>query len=159
MQREKKPFWSLVHYIFKFCGDFVVHGKRQTGTTAISSCVPRNICAPNARGGDGDLLGKAGGWERQHPWAGVGSAATQSCARPEQPCWEGSMKWWSKWGSLVHNSWAETNLCTRQDHLLNFPSMEHCLLAPHKIHLTPQGLNGSSTSHLHYSETMPLSFF
>lgn len=53
-----------------------------------------------------------------------------------EPCWEGSMKWWSKWVSLVHNSWAETNLCTRQDHLLNFTSMDHCLLAPHKIYLT-----------------------
>lgn len=25
-----------------------------------------------------DLLGKAGGWERQYPWAGVGSEVTQS---------------------------------------------------------------------------------
>lgn len=38
-----------------------------------------------------------------------------------------------KWGNLMHNSWGEANLCTRQDHPLNCTSMDHCLLIPCKI--------------------------
>lgn len=167
---KKKKSLITKHHIFNFCSDFDVLRKCQTGTTAISSCVLWNIFAPNGCGdgkglaGQGRGLGEAvslvWGWVWGHT-----KLHTVILARPcpvtglAEPCWEGSMKWWSKWVSLMHNSWAERNLCTRQDHLLNISLMDGCLLAPHKIHLTPQCLNGSSTSLAHYPKTMPRPFF
>lgn len=84
---RNKPIWSLVHCIFKFCGDFLVHEKYQTGTAAISSWALQNVFVPNARA-DGEGLTLQGGSLGEPPPLGWGQGrgqATQSCT-PSQQC-------------------------------------------------------------------------
>lgn len=106
-----------------------------------------------------DSLCKVGAWERSCLWAGdrdkshKAARCHSSVFSPRVVSGQGMLReeheMMIKWVSLLHNSWVETNLCTRQDHPLNFSSMDHCSLTPRKIHLTPYCLSGSSTSLFH----------